>query len=87
MDYVNIFTPYNENCTLPEIPEDYVSAWEYSSIGHGWICHKCGCKNDNLSTLPDNPPNYYVGSNFCPNCGRAMTADGICILSDRLKLS
>lgn len=38
-----------------------------------WVCSKCGAKNENLGGDKRFSPYIYVGSNFCPHCGRLMT--------------
>ena len=53
--------------------EWYEHAYDWN-IG-GYVCSNCRAKNDNLPGQRDfgvNDPYLYVGSKFCPNCGRPM---------------
>lgn len=86
MDYVNIYTPYDQHAKKHELESDWIAAWVYDENKGGWVCNKCGCKNNNLTESSNYSPNVRVGSNFCPNCGRAMSEDGQSIVAERLGL-
>lgn len=87
MTEINIYQPWKQESNTPEIEKEYVASWQYSNEAKGYVCNKCGCQNRNLPAVPDYSPLLYVGANFCPNCGRAMTKDGITILLERMGLN
>lgn len=38
----------------------------------GYICFVCKCRNDNLPNKEVENPFEFLGSKYCPNCGRKM---------------
>ena len=54
--------------------------WEWYEHAYDWnlggfVCSNCRAKNDNLPGMNDwgvKDPYLYVGSKFCPECGRRM---------------
>lgn len=68
--------------TFEAVPVEYAH-WEWYEHAYDWnlggyVCSNCRAKNDNLPGLRDfgvNDPYLYVGSKFCPNCGRRMVKE------------
>jgi hypothetical protein len=49
--------------------------WDENAYDRGigqWVCSNCHQKNDNLGGNKNMSPYLFVGSKYCPNCGRKM---------------
>lgn len=88
----NCFDDQDENYCGPAIDKlaeyenrEETAHWEWYEHAYDWnlggfVCSNCRAKNDNLPGMRDwgvKDPYLYVGSKFCPECGRKMVKEKV----------
>ena len=68
----------NLTVTLKQLEKGWRSEWKFDPGANDWnvggyVCGKCGSRNNNLPTFEVALPEVFVGANFCPECGAPMT--------------